>query len=92
MLARALIGSFKNVNKGIIIEDDCIIHPHFFHFAGRFYKYDSRIGSISASNLELKEAALITSANTITNGKIDLRSRISVFIKTNKLERQILTN
>ena len=96
---------FQNVNEGIIIEDDCIIHPHFFHFAEVLlekYKYDSRIGSISASNLQngIKRGSSsyyfskyhhcwgwATWKDRWKNYDQELESW--KFIKTNKLERQI---
>lgn len=42
---------FQNVEFGIILEDDCIIHPHFFTFCGEvFVRYfnDQRIMQISS--------------------------------------------
>jgi len=42
---------FQNVECGIILEDDCIVHPHFFTFCGElFVRYadDQRIMQISS--------------------------------------------
>ena len=42
---------FQNVEYGIILEDDCIIHPHFFAFCGElFERYfdDQRVMQISS--------------------------------------------
>ncbi len=42
---------FQNVEDGIILEDDCIVHPHFFQFCGELlmrYYDDQRIMQISS--------------------------------------------
>jgi hypothetical protein len=42
---------FQNVEYGIILEDDCIVHPHFFPFCGELllrYYDDRRIMQISS--------------------------------------------
>ncbi|TWJ16724.1 hypothetical protein [Geobacter argillaceus] len=42
---------FENVEYGIILEDDCLVHPHFFAFCGElFVRYadDERIMQISS--------------------------------------------
>lgn len=42
---------FQNVECGIILEDDCIVHPHFFTFCGELfvrYASDQRIMQISS--------------------------------------------
>lgn len=42
---------FQNVEYGIILEDDCIVHPHFFRFCGELlvrYYDDQRIMQISS--------------------------------------------
>ena len=42
---------FQNIEYGIIIEDDCIVHPHFFAFCGELfvrYSDDERIMQISS--------------------------------------------
>ena len=44
---------FKNVEQGIILEDDCLPNQSFFWFCRELlskYKDDKRIGSISGSN------------------------------------------
>lgn len=44
---------FENEEKGIIIEDDCIMLPSFFLFVEELlekYKYDNRIGMICGAN------------------------------------------
>lgn len=47
---------FKEVEEGIILEDDCLPHPSFFQFChellGR-YRYDERIMVISGNNFQL---------------------------------------
>ncbi len=42
---------FQNVEYGIILEDDCIVHPHFFDFCGELlvrYSDDERMMQISS--------------------------------------------
>ena len=42
---------FRSVEYGIILEDDCIVHPHFFAFCGELlerYSNDQRIMQISS--------------------------------------------
>lgn len=42
---------FQHVGYGIILEDDCIVHPHFFAFCGELlvrYSDDTRIMQISS--------------------------------------------
>lgn len=44
---------FENVEAGVILEDDCLPHPSFFHFANEMlekYKDDERIMMISGDN------------------------------------------
>ena len=46
---------FKNVEYGIIIEDDCLPHKNFFYFCSElldFYKDDQRIWSIGGNNFQ----------------------------------------
>lgn len=46
---------FSNVEKSIILEDDCIPHPSFFRFSEELlekYQNDTRISSISAQNVQ----------------------------------------
>ncbi|MBF2067411.1 MAG: glycosyltransferase family 2 protein [Calothrix sp. C42_A2020_038] len=47
---------FDQVEESIILEDDCIPHPTFFHFAEELlekYRDDTRITSIAAQNIQL---------------------------------------
>ena len=47
---------FGNVEEAIILEDDCVVHPTFFPFCEELleqYKYDDRVMSISAQNVQL---------------------------------------
>ena len=47
---------FDNVEEAIILEDDCLPHPTFFHFCEELlerYRYDLRIASISGQNVQL---------------------------------------
>lgn len=49
----AICWLFDNEEKGIIIEDDCVMKPSFFKFADELlerYNDDSRIGMIDAAN------------------------------------------
>lgn len=44
---------FENVDRGIIIEDDCIVNPSFFAFMGEMlerYNDDQRIGMVAGTN------------------------------------------
>ncbi|BCL39276.1 glycosyltransferase family 2 protein [Nostoc sp. MS1] len=46
---------FSNVEKTIILEDDCIPHPSFFRFCEELlekYQDDTRVASISAQNIQ----------------------------------------
>ncbi len=48
---------FAQVEKAIIIEDDCLPHPSFFPYCNELlnkYKHDTRITSISGHNSQLK--------------------------------------
>lgn len=50
-VSSALGWFFDNVEYGIIVEDDCLVHPHFFAFCGElFVRYadDERIMQISS--------------------------------------------
>ena len=96
---------FQHVEEGVIIEDDCIIHPHFFQLSEVLlekYRFDYRIGSISASNLQngIKRGSSsyyfskyhhcwgwATWKKRWENYDQELASWI--YIKRNKLERQI---
>lgn len=47
---------FNHVEEAIILEDDCVVHPTFFPFCEELleqYKYDNRVMSISAQNVQL---------------------------------------
>jgi hypothetical protein len=49
-VSSAITWFFQEVEYGVILEDDCIPHPHFFQFCSELlerYKSDSRIMSIS---------------------------------------------
>lgn len=51
--AKAITWFFNNVEKGIIIEDDCLLDLSFFNFAEEmlnFYEKDERVMHISASS------------------------------------------
>ena len=51
------IGLFDNEDKGIIIEDDCVLRDSFYPFAEELlvrYKDDYRIGMIDAANYRQK--------------------------------------
>jgi hypothetical protein len=53
-ISSAIDWFFQNVECGIILEDDCIVHPHFFAFCGElFVRYadDQRIMQISSLSL-----------------------------------------
>jgi hypothetical protein len=44
---------FTNVEEAIILEDDCLPHPTFFHFCEElldYYRHDTRIMTISGDN------------------------------------------
>ena len=46
---------FDQVEEAIILEDDCVPHPTFFHFCEELlerYRYDDRIASISGQNVQ----------------------------------------
>ena len=50
MSPQRLDGSLNRLNLAFIIEDDCILHPHFFTFCGELferYANDERIMQIS---------------------------------------------
>lgn len=45
---------FENEEKGIVLEDDCVVNPSFFNFMEEMlekYKDDQRIGMVAGSNL-----------------------------------------
>jgi len=46
---------FDNVEEAIVLENDCVVHPTFFHFCDELlerYRYDTRIASIAAHNVQ----------------------------------------
>lgn len=46
---------FRNVESGIILEDDCVPHPDFFSFASRMleeYKGDDNVMAVNSSNFQ----------------------------------------
>ena len=54
-VSKAIDWFFKNVEEGIIIEDDCLPHQDFFEFAAKMlerYREDNRIWCVSGSNLQ----------------------------------------
>jgi hypothetical protein len=55
-VASGLDWVFSHVEEAIILEDDCVVHPSFFAFCEELlekYRYDKRIASISAQNVQL---------------------------------------
>jgi hypothetical protein len=50
-VSSAIAWFFQNVEYGIILEDDCVVHPHFFAFCGELferYSVDQRIMQIAS--------------------------------------------
>lgn len=46
---------FNHVSEGIILEDDCVAHPDFYHFCTtllEYYRNDMRIWCISGNNFQ----------------------------------------
>lgn len=57
-VAEAITWFFQHVEQGIILEDDCEVHPDFLEFSTQlleYYKSDSRIWCISASNFQRRK-------------------------------------
>jgi len=55
-VASGLDWVFDTVEEAIILEDDCVPHPTFFHFCEELlerYRHDERITSISGQNVQL---------------------------------------
>jgi hypothetical protein len=55
-LSSGLNWVFEQVEEAIILEDDCLPHPDFFHFAQEMltrYRHDTRIGQICGANFQL---------------------------------------
>ena len=49
---------FENEEKGIILEDDCVVNSSFFLFMEHIlekYKEDQRIGMVAGSNLHIRK-------------------------------------
>lgn len=54
-VSRAITWFFERVEEGIILEDDCIPHPDFFHYCTTLlnrYRHDTRVWCISGSNFQ----------------------------------------
>jgi hypothetical protein len=54
-VGEAITWFFRNVNEGIIVEDDCVVSESFFNFASsllNYYRDDHRIWGISGSNYQ----------------------------------------
>jgi hypothetical protein len=52
---RAISWFFEQVEEGIILEDDCVPHPDFFHYSATLlerYRHDSRVWCISGNNFQ----------------------------------------
>ena len=57
-MSQAITWFFENVEKGIILEDDCVPDQTFFTFCEKMlemYKYDDRIMHINGSSFVIKE-------------------------------------
>jgi hypothetical protein len=55
-VSRAITWFFEQVEEGIILEDDCVPHPDFFHYCTTLlerYRHDTRVWSICGSNFQL---------------------------------------
>lgn len=58
-VSNAISWFFNNVEKGIIIEDDCLPHQDFFYFCDELldkYEDDKRIWSISGNNIHREKS------------------------------------
>ena len=58
-VSNAISWFFDNVDRGIIIEDDCLPHQDFFYFCSELlkkYENDMRIWSIAGNNLHRKNS------------------------------------
>lgn len=54
-VSRAITWLFQHVEKGIILEDDCVPHPDFFPFCATLlehYRQDERIWCINGNNFQ----------------------------------------
>ena len=57
-VSSGLTWAFEQVDRAIILEDDCVPHPGFFRFCGKLldlYEHDSRVGVISGGNFQPAE-------------------------------------
>lgn len=57
-LASGLEWVFQNVEEAIILEDDCLPHPDFFHFCNamlRYYRNDRRVMHVSGTSFMGRE-------------------------------------
>lgn len=53
-VSNAINWFFDNVDRGIILEDDCLPHQDFFYFCSELldkYRYDDRVWSITGNNI-----------------------------------------
>lgn len=53
--ASGLDWAFENVDRAIILEDDCLPHPTFFHFCDELlerYRDDERVMTVSGNNFQ----------------------------------------
>ena len=54
-VSRAITWFFEQVEEGIILEDDCVPHPGFFHYCTTLlerYRHDTRVWCISGNNFQ----------------------------------------
>ena len=54
-VSRAITWFFEQVEEGIILEDDCVPHPYFFHYCSALlerYRHDNRVWCISGNNFQ----------------------------------------
>ncbi|HWA38221.1 MAG TPA: hypothetical protein VG873_10185 [Burkholderiales bacterium] len=54
-VSQAISWFFEQVEEGIVMEDDCVAHPSFFHFAAELlerYRDDERVMMISGDNFQ----------------------------------------
>lgn len=54
-VSRAITWFFEHVEEGIILEDDCVPHPDFFHYCTTLldrYRHDTRVWCISGGNFQ----------------------------------------
>jgi hypothetical protein len=54
-IASGLTWAFEQVDRAIILEDDCVPHPSFFPFCGELlehYQQDTRVGVVAGDNFQ----------------------------------------